>query len=820
MRRRLLPWLLCSLVAALALGGAPPAPPEATYPLVDDLTYPDAKAARAAWKPMWGTEQVAVVELGGRRALRMPCNFKGTAIERASWDRAVTLDLTACRGLQFSLHCADVLPISSFSLYLHSGDGWYAARFGKTAARGWSRVVIDKTDTRIEGRPAGWGAVDTIRISAWRGRDVDTELHIANLGLLGADAPIAIIRGESVAKTRPDEVNSVNTFAKAVAEGLDALGLSYAVISDLDANAERLKGKSLAILPHNPAMPDAVADVLADFVKRGGKLVAFYTLSGKLGETVGIAGGAHVPQTYRGHFASIRATGDGLAGLPPVVGQRSWNVRDTRAVEGRSRVAALWFNDKGQSTGRPAIVVSDNCVFLSHVLLADDLATKRRLLLAMVGHFVPDLWKQAAERSIGRIGTFGPYADFDAAAAGIRKEAEGSKPALLTLELAGALRQEARERLAKGQFPKVVKLAATARDDMVRAHCQAQKPQAGEHRAWWCHSAFGVAGMTWDEAIKTLADNGFTAILPNMLWGGTAYYTSKILPVAPEVADKGDQIALCLAACKKHGVQCHVWKVNWNMSHRAPKDFAERMAREGRTQVTFDGRPERRWLCPSHPDNQRLEIDSMVEVATNYQVHGIHFDYIRYPGPQGCYCPGCQARFEKLIGRKLGNWPADLRRDKALEAKWLDFRRTNITTVVATVHERVRKLGRPVKVSAAVFRNWPIDRDKVGQDWKLWCDRGYLDFVCPMDYTPNNVQFETMITQQRAWTGKVPCYPGIGLSVWGPARDVVKLIEQIKITRRLGTGGFTIFNYGAPEAGHIAPLCGLGITRHPKGKAP
>ena len=51
--------------------------------------------------------------------------------------------------------------------------------------------------------------------------------------------------------------------------------------------------------------------------------------------------------------------------------------------------------------------------------------------------------------------------------------------------------------------------------------------------------------MTWDQAIKELADNGFTAIFPNMLWGGSAFYQSDVLPVAPEVATRGDQIAQC-----------------------------------------------------------------------------------------------------------------------------------------------------------------------------------------------------------------------------------------------------------------------------------
>ena len=158
--------------------------------------------------------------------------------------------------------------------------------------------------------------------------------------------------------------------------------------------------------------------------------------------------------------------------------------------------------------------------------------------------------------------------------------------------------------------------------------------------------------MDWDTAIKTLADNGCNAIFPNMLWGGVAYYKSAVLPVAPEVRGKGDQIELCLAACRKYGVQCHIWKVNWNMGQHVPKEFVARMKEQGRTQVHFDGSPNNGWLCPSHPDNQKLEIDSMVEVANRYAVDGIHFDYIRYPDESTCFCQGCRERFERKIGRR------------------------------------------------------------------------------------------------------------------------------------------------------------------------
>ena len=319
--------------------------------------------------------------------------------------------------------------------------------------------------------------------------------------------------------------------------------------------------------------------------------------------------------------------------------------------------------------------------------------------------------------------------------------------------------------------------------------------------------------MSWDQAIQKLADNGFTAILPNMLWGGVAFYDSQVLPVAPEVADKGDQITACLAACRKYGVECHVWKVNFNMGHAVPRKFMEQMGSEGRTQVSFDGQAQSRWLCPSHPANQQLEIDSMIEVATKYDVDGIHFDYIRYPDSNHCFCAGCRERFEAAIGAKVANWPADTRRDAALRQQWLDFRRNNITRVVAAVHDGVKKQKPAVKISAAVFRNWDVDRDGVGQDWKLWCERGYLDFVCPMDYTSNSIEFETVVSQQTVWAGKVPCYPGIGLSTWSGDDDIGTLIEQIKITRQLKTGGFTVFNYAVSEADRVVPLCGQGITR-------
>jgi len=82
-----------------------------------------------------------------------------------------------------------------------------------------------------------------------------------------------------------------------------------------------------------------------------------------------------------------------------------------------------------------------------------------------------------------------------------------------------------------------------------------------------------------------------------------------------------------------------------------------------------------------------------------------------------------------------------------------------------------------------------------------------------MDYTPYNDSFRNMAVQQMEWAGNVPCYPGIGQSTWPDRLDIVKLVEQIAITRELGAGGFTVFNYGTAEYADMVPLCGMGITK-------
>jgi uncharacterized lipoprotein YddW (UPF0748 family) len=336
-----------------------------------------------------------------------------------------------------------------------------------------------------------------------------------------------------------------------------------------------------------------------------------------------------------------------------------------------------------------------------------------------------------------------------------------------------------------------------------------------EARAMWNHSGTGAYPGDWDRSAKLLSENGFNMVLPNMLWGGTAHYASDILPRSAVFRQYGDQIEQCCAAANKHGIEVHVWKVCFNLQ-TSQKDFIEKFRREGRTQVSVQGKPCD-WLCPSHPGNRKLEMESMVEVARKYAVAGLHFDYIRYPGREYCYCDGCRRRFEADSDRKVldRDWPKECY-SGARKDEYNDWRCRQITSLVASISREAKKVRPGLKISAAVFGSYPACRVSFAQDWPEWIKKGSLDFVCPMDYTANDSEFGALVQSQvKIIEGRVPLYVGIGATATGIALTPEVVTGQIRRARALGAAGFSIFNLDARTASSLVPNVGQGQGSRP-----
>jgi len=402
-----------------------------------------------------------------------------------------------------------------------------------------------------------------------------------------------------------------------------------------------------------------------------------------------------------------------------------------------------------------------------------------------------------------KVGPFRSLAAIKAAVAGVPAAAEPLRRGEAQLAAAAALdpgsdREQARLREAHAA--------------LVDAYVRAQRPKAGEIRGAWCHAGYGP-GMGYAKAIDALADNGFNAIFPNLLWSGVAYYPSKVLPVDPDVARRGDQLKLCLEAAHRRGIKVHVWKVCWQFGWMSNPAVAVPFRFAGRCQIDADGKSGD-WLCPSNPANRKYELDAIREVVTNYAVDGFHLDYIRYGGETWCFCPTCRANFERAVGRTLKGWPAPVVKGGAYAARYADWRREVITSFVREVRRMTKKIRPAMELSAAVFPVPDSARESVLQDWGAWIREGLVDFVCPMNYTENLEEMESRTTAELAAAqGKAPILAGL-YATYGPdqTQSPDMAVAQIAAARRLGAAGFTLFELQDHVITGLLPALRLGIT--------
>jgi len=790
-------WFLAILAATTA-----PADDGGRTVVVDACRYPTAAEARKAWRPAERhTPPIAVARLGERSVLALPADFKTNDNWRVAWDLAGRWDLGSARRVELDVVCERTRG-ARMLIYFHSGDGWYARGFD--VPPGASRAVMTRKQFRTEGTPGGWDRVDTVRLCVLRGEPIDRVVHVAGIRARIVPSGIVVYRNDAGVKAEP----GAPRYAREMADALDRLNLAYDLVGDRAVARGALAGKKIAVLPLNPVLPAGAAAEVRKFVAAGGKLIVCYGLPDPLGKLLGVRSRRAV-HGRGGALDAIRF--QGRSDRPKItVPQHSWIARRVEPV-GDTKVRGTWLDRDGRDTGVAAVTRNDNGYFVGHVLTAADPAATDRLLLEMLGRLWPDVWRQLYDsrlKALGRVaGAEGPEALAEAVRANAADDPARAKVARARLAKAAGLARDASEVMKYGDPVTAAELLGRAQRAYVRAWAASVSPRAGEFRGVWCHSPTGVAGKTWPQALAALADAGFNALLVNACWGDGAAYRSEILPQVGEA----DQLARCTAAAAARGVAVHVWKVNWRFWRKGRGDFRRKMRRAGRVQVDPDGKPLD-WLCPSQPANRALERDAMLEIVRKYPVAGIHFDYIRYPGRQGCYCPRCREAFEKRHKLKVKNWPADVI-DGPLKGRYEQFRRDNITALVAEVTREAREVRPKVLISAAVFWHWPTARIEVGQDWKLWVDKGYLDFVCPMQYTDSAAGFDGRTRQTLRWAeGKVPVMPGIGATL---GLDAAGAIRQVRIARRQGAAGFVLFNYDARLAREVLPMMKLGASAEP-----
>ena len=338
------------------------------------------------------------------------------------------------------------------------------------------------------------------------------------------------------------------------------------------------------------------------------------------------------------------------------------------------------------------------------------------------------------------------------------------------------------------------KVGEQALDGVARIESVYATPPQDERTGVWLHVGSDRHPKDVMPELKRL---GLGMAVLRIAGGTAAFYASKVQPDVqdPLASEGGDWLAEAVKHAHANGIEIHPYVNNCVVEGRTSKESLQRLRAAGRLQEGPDGRPID-WFCPSQEINVAVIERPMIEIVSRYDVDGVQYDFIRYPNSQGCFCAKCRARFEQETGKPVANWPKDVL-DGERRDQWIEFRCERISAIVKRVSTRIREVNPKVRISAAVFADWPGCREGVGQDWARWCREGWLDAVCPMNYTHDSNAFAARAAAHRAAVpSDFPILEGIGISAGeGTMNDPGHVALHITLARQAGAAGFLGFCY-------------------------
>jgi uncharacterized lipoprotein YddW (UPF0748 family) len=336
------------------------------------------------------------------------------------------------------------------------------------------------------------------------------------------------------------------------------------------------------------------------------------------------------------------------------------------------------------------------------------------------------------------------------------------------------------------------------------------------------------------DMIADAAAAGFNTLIVQVRGRGDAFYASDLEPRAESLQGPSDfdPLALAVEDAHRRGMAVHAW-VNTHLvwGPAGPPESPEHLVNRnpdwlavprvlGRELFDVDPRDPRFvaalreyaaerpetvegiYTSPSHPDVRQRIRDVWMDLLTRYDLDGIHFDYIRFPSADFDYSRGSLERFRAWAARRIGaEWLEALDEvallnplafTTALPDEWDEFRREQITSLVAEIYREVKARRPEVVVSAAVVSDPEAAYAVRFQEWERWLEQGILDIAVPMVYTPDNGRFQTLVRSARVAAGRRErVWAGIGayLDTLGGTLD------KIDLARSEDAGGVILFSY-------------------------
>lgn len=343
--------------------------------------------------------------------------------------------------------------------------------------------------------------------------------------------------------------------------------------------------------------------------------------------------------------------------------------------------------------------------------------------------------------------------------------------------------------------------------------CQIGPKIEGPVRAVWVTRMDYKSPQDVSRIMDNCKDAGFNTVLFQVRGNGTVFYPSEIEPWAEQFdfKDPGfDPLQLAIDEAHDRDMELHAW-VNvmpaWkgpnpppipNQLYNAHPDWFW-YDRQGNRQPMHHkvGDRERSWyvsLNPCLPEVREYLVEVFEEIVDNYDVDGLHMDYIRFPNervvpgevmPDYPYDERTLALFKEATGETPDSNPD----------AWNQWRTDQVTQLVSDVHEMMRDENPRAVLSSAAgsVRERALHHF---QDARAWMERGVIDAVFLMNYTPDVDAFSERIDPWLEIESDAAVIPGMMVRDNRPDAHMEDC-KQIIETAREKTGHFCVFAYSS-----------------------
>lgn len=298
--------------------------------------------------------------------------------------------------------------------------------------------------------------------------------------------------------------------------------------------------------------------------------------------------------------------------------------------------------------------------------------------------------------------------------------------------------------------------------------------------------------------MRSCSDAGVSTVMFQVRGNGTAFYSSRQEVWAEEFGFKSpafDPLSQAVAAAHANGLKIQAW-VNMLPGWRGdtpPVDKRQLFHTRPDWFLKTGGPPpgavregSYHWLNPCLPDVRSYLATICREIADDYEVDGIHLDYIRFPGAAPADAPS-DPESRRLFRSERG---VDPEREPELFAAW---KRDCVTRLVQDVRRELLGLHRPVRLTVAVIADLQKSTTQLQQNWPEWARHGAIDAVFPMAYGGDDERFRKDVGACVASAGSVPVIAGVGAYKHETPSQTV---DQMDAAIALGAKGVAIYGYG------------------------